>query len=339
MAKPENVARFFLYLSYLRKGVPISFTLWSSPQTINGKELLPIAKRQFLDDVAYLKDLLPLWLPGMNLELVGEGAYGLVRTESAGRLVDMEFLPFLKALVQTTNLFPFGADDWFARLEQTMGHPALKAVEGRILYTSTPHPDKLKSEPFNVLVKSLVERRRVTLLYRNREGVERSIEFEPMIFLNHNGSWYLLGDGKFAHRDALSNQPTQLKLSRIKQCTLGEEPFLDRFDLIKTLQRLSSTYGSHLILADSLEPLTATIRFYEGAVAHIDESWFHRDQIKIMREDGSLDLTLRVNDLFDALQLCGQWGPLCRPISPPELVSAWKDRCRRLAAWAESEGA
>ena len=33
--------------------------------------------------------------------------------------------------------------------------------------------------------------------------------------------------------------------------------------------------------------------------------------------DGTIDLTLQVNDLFDALQLAGQWGPLVRPLATP----------------------
>lgn len=337
MAKPDNVARFFLYIDHLRQGRTLSFDFWKAPKVFENREVLPIARRQFLDDIAYLKDLLPLWTPGTSLELVGEGTYGLVRTAGAARLEESEFLPFLEALVQTTNLFPFGAQGWLTHLKQTAGHPSLKAMAGRIVYTSTPHPDKLKAEPFQVLVKSLVDKKRVLLTYRNRQGVDRQVEFEPMAFLNHNGIWYLVGDGIFGHRTEPLNQPTQLKLARVRRCVLGGQPFLHRFDVDQTLARLMSTYGSHLILPDSLEPQTVTLRFYGEAVAHVEESWFHQGQDKTRREDGTLDLTLRVNDTFDALQLCGQWGTLCRPVAPPELVTTWKQRCRDLAAWSESE--
>ena len=51
--------------------------------------------------------------------------------------------------------------------------------------------------------------------------------------------------------------------------------------------------------------------------------------------DGTIDLTLQVNDLFDALQLAGQWGPLVRPLDPPELVERWQARAREVADWAD----
>lgn len=336
MAKPDNVARFFLYLDHLRQGGDLSFEFWSTPRFVGVREVPRVAQRQFLDDVAYLKELLPQWNPGTDLTLVREGAYGLVRTAGEGRLEESEFLPFLEALVNTTNLFPFGGLGWLKALKQTE-HPDLRALAGRIVYTSTPHPDKLKAEPFRVLAKSLVTQRRVTLTYRNPQGVDRQVEFEPLAFLNQNGVWYLVGDGEFAHRPRPLAQPTQLKLSRVRRCVLGDQPFEHRFDLGQTLERLKSTYGAHLILGDSLEPQTVILRFYGEAVGHIDESWFHQGQIKTRKADGTLDLTLKVNDPFDALQLCGQWGTLCRPVAPPELVATWKQRCRDLVAWAEEE--
>lgn len=138
MAKPDNVARFFLYLDQLRQGNTLSFDFWKTPRVFEDREVLPIARRQFLDDIAYLKDLLPLWTPGTSLELVSEGTYSLVRTAGSARLEESEFLPFLEALVQTTNLFPFGAQAWLTHLKQTAGHPSLRAMAGRIVYTSTP---------------------------------------------------------------------------------------------------------------------------------------------------------------------------------------------------------
>jgi hypothetical protein len=69
-------------------------------------------------------------------------------------------------------------------------------------------------------------------------------------------------------------------------------------------------------------------------VAHVQESWFHYGQSSQRNPDGSCDLTLRVNDLFDALQLTGQWGSMVRPLSPPELVEQWKARANEVARWA-----
>ena len=81
-------------------------------------------------------------------------------------------------------------------------------------------------------------------------------------------------------------------------------------------------------------PQSVTLRFYAEAARHVKESWFHEGQRVVDNGDGSCDLSLRVNDLFDALQLAGQWGALVRPMAPPELVHRWQTRAQELADWA-----
>jgi predicted DNA-binding transcriptional regulator YafY len=240
----------------------------------------------------------------------------------------------LGALSRTTNLFPYPVDGWLGQLSKTYSNPSLKVLEGRIVYTSTPHPDRLKQDHFHTLVQSLVDQKRVDLTYRNRDGIDRRVDFEPLAFLNHNGVWYLMGDGVFAHRNEESNQPTQLKLSRLRLCTLSSRPFRRRFDHTETVRRLASTYGSHLILESETAPQSVTLRFFSEAARHVKESWFHEGQVVTDNPDGSCDLTVRVNDLFDALQLAGQWGALVRPLAPPELVRRWQVRAQELAEWA-----
>lgn len=322
MAKPDNVRRFFEYLAVLRSGG----TVRHDPALIK--------KRQFLDDVAYLRELLPLVEPGTQLVTEGEGRYRLIRVQGEKKLSESEFLPFLGALSRTTNLFPYPVEGWLPPLARTYDNPALDVLEGRILYTSTPHPDRLKTDHFHTLVQSLVDQRRVDLTYRNREGVDRKVDFEPLAFLNHNGVWYLVGDGLWSHRPEAA-QPTQLKLSRIRICRPSDRPFRNRFDLAATTDRLKGTFGSHLILEQGRDPQTVVFRFFGEAVAFVRESYFHKGQEITENADGTCDLALKVNDLFDALQLAGQWGPLVRPLSPAELVERWKARAREVAAWAE----
>jgi len=334
MAKPDNVSRFFFYLSVLRSGGVLHHGLVSEGVTMAGRVLPPVRKRQFLDDVAYLKELVCWAEPGSALDSLGEGRYALVRSQGEKRLSESEFLPFLGALSRTTNLFPYPVDGWLAPLSRTYDNPALRVLENRILYTSTPHPDRLKTDHFHTLVQSLVDQRRVDLTYRNREGVDRKLDFEPLAFLNHNGVWYLVGDGLWSHRSGDSDQPTQLKLSRIRICRSSERPYRHRFDLNAVNERLKGTYGSHLILETGSVPQTVVFRFYGEAVGFVRESYFHRDQNVTDNTDGTCDLTLKVNDLFDALQLAGQWGALVRPLSPPSLVARWKARVSELAAWA-----
>ena len=336
MSKPDNVARFFFYLSRLRTTGSLHYDLVADGISLDGRDVPAVGHRQFLDDLAYLKELLPLWEPGTTLEPVGDGRYKLVRTGQAQRLSESEFLPFLEALSRTTNLFPYPVEGWLGLLSRTYITPALKALENRILYTSTPHPDRLKQDHFHSLVQSILDQKRVNLSYRNREGVIRNVDFEPMLFLNHNGIWYLVGDGSFEHRTEELSQPTQLKLSRIGLCKVSERPFQNRFDLTATAERLRGTYGSHLILEKTSGPQTVTLRFFGEAVGHVRESWFHTDQVIKLNDDQTCDLTLMVNDLFDALQLMGQWGSLVQPLEPSELVNRWRARNRELGDWTEA---
>ncbi len=336
MAKPDNVTRFFYYLSLLRQGLYLHHGLLAEGVVVDGRELAPIRKRQFHDDMAYLRELLPLWEPGTTLESLGDGRYGLARLAGSVKLKESEFLPFLKALVTTTNLFPYSVEGWLAQLSMNFDNPSLKVLDHRILYTSTPHPDRLKGDHFHVLVQSLITQYRLDMTVLNREGVERKVDFEPLAFLNHNGVWYLMGDGLFSHRKHPLDQPTQLKLSRLRTCRLSDRPFQNRFDLTETTSRLKSTFGNHLILTNGQGPQSVTLRFHGDAVRHVEESWFHQGQLITRNTDGSCDLTLRVNDLFDALQLAGQWGVLCRPIDPPELVQKWLAKAQDLSAWAET---
>ncbi len=322
MAKPDNVQRFFFYLGTLNAGKSLHHGLVADK----------IKLRQFYDDMAYLRDLLPESDPGASLESDGEGRWKLVRRQGTKALAEAEFLPFLKALAGTTNLFPYPVTSWMQHLEARYNQSGLKALDQRVLYTSTPHPDKHKPEHFHILVQSLVEQKLVKILYKNREGVQRDLLMEPMTFLNHNGVWYLIGDGEYAHRPGLADHPTQIKLQRIVRCTPTDQPFRNRFALAQVNHRLRSTFGSHTILTGA-EPKTVVLRFFGEAVAHVQESWFHTGQESQRNDDGSCDLTLRVNDLFDVLQLIGQWGALVQPLSPPELVSLWKTRADEVAAW------
>lgn len=335
MAKPDNVARFVHYMSVLRSGAGLNHASVSEGVTVCGHDVAPVKRRQFIDDIAYLKLLLPEWEPRASLETKGDGSYFLVRQQGTHKLAESEFLPFLKALITTTNLFPYGAEGWFDRLSQDYRLPSLEAFEGRILYASTPHPDKLKRDHFHSLVQSLVTQTRIEILYRNRNGEDRRAEFEPMAFLNHNGVWYLMGDAAFAHRREPLTQPTQLKLSRIRTCRPTAKAFENRFSVKEVMERLKSTYGSHLILSNLESPQTVTLRFMGLAAQNAGESWFHQGQKSVFQADGSCIMTLRVNNLFDALQLVSQWGTLAEPISPPELVDQWKDRARAMAAWTQ----
>jgi hypothetical protein len=337
MAKPDNVSRFFYYLGVLRSGGALHHSLIAAGLRLADRDLAPVKKRQFLDDMAYLRELLPVAEPGAILDSQG-GRHTLVRVQGDHKLSESEFLPFLGALSRTTNLFPYPVDGWLVPLTRTYSNPALQALEGRILYTSTPHPDRLKTEHFHSLVQSLVARTRVDLTYRNREGIDRKLDFEPLAFLNHNGVWYLVGDGIWSHRTGDSDQPTQLKLSRLRLCHGSERPFRNRFDLATTTGRLRSTYGSHLILEQGAGPRTVVFRFFGDAVGFVKESYFHAGQTVTDNADGSCDLTLRVNDLFDALQLAGQWGALVRPLAPPDLVDRWRSRARDVAVWASDPG-
>jgi predicted DNA-binding transcriptional regulator YafY len=326
MAKPDNVQRFFFYLGVLNANKPVHYGLVADR----------IKLRQFYDDMSYLRELLPQADPGASLESEGEGRWKLERRHGEKALAEAEFLPFLKALAGTTNLFPYPVTGWMSHLEARYGQSDLRALNNRIHYTSTPHPDRHKPEHFHLLVQSLVNQKLVKISYKNREGVARELLMEPMTFLNHNGVWYLIGDGEFTHRPGLSDQPTQIKLQRIARCAPTDLGFRNRFDLGKVNERLRSTFGSHTIL-EGPQPLTVVLRFFGDAVAHVQESWFHYGQSSQRNPDGSCDLTLRVNDLFDALQLTGQWGSMVRPLSPPELVEQWKARAQEVAQWAGSD--
>jgi predicted DNA-binding transcriptional regulator YafY len=335
MAQPQNIARFFFYLNRLNAKKSLSYSVLQEVSPGSDLEFSLIRKRQFYDDMNYLQRMIPYLFPQATLEKAQDGSYVLSYSTGNRKLNELEFFPFLKALTNTTNLFPYVEKSWMEKLSLSYGNPQLNFLDGRILYRSTPRPEKLNADHFHTLVRSLIEKKRVRLNYKNREGRESEVDFEPMLFLNHNGSWYLVGDASFEHRPD-SDQPTELKMFRIKTCRLGNEPFRERFKPEVEIKRLETTYGSNLIMTEK-KPISVKIRFYEKSVVHIDESFFHMGAVGKKNPDGSYDLTIHVNDLLDAYQLLGQWGDLARPLEPAEFVQGWKERVRRLALWAEQE--
>jgi predicted DNA-binding transcriptional regulator YafY len=122
------------------------------------------------------------------------------------------------------------------------------------------------------------------------------------------GAWYLIG------RPEYSDQPISWRVVRFRTLVATEEPSRvpDDFDLE---QHLGNAWG----VFREETCYDVAIRFWGPAAKVVTETRWHRTQVVVPNEDGTVTLQFKVSGLNEILWWLMSWAPFSRVEDPPEL--------------------
>lgn len=294
----------------------------------------PIQERQFKEDIKLLKETLPsLFGAETGLEFDrAQDAYLLRQDQEGpqprkGESISEEsrFFPFLHALMEQSELIPFRPSRLMQELTRQHGKGPQAALEGRILYKSTPKATPERPRVMDQLVTSLVESRQVRLDYSRPDLKVNRYLAEPLLFVNNNGAWYLLADARKGN-ESLGEHPILFKLNRILQAKVTEEPFLRRWSLEDLHREYAEVFGIFLGTSFPEKTRWITLSCTGEAARFMSEAYFHKHQSLEIdpSQPGKIRLRLRVRHYLEAVRLALSWGTQATPLDPPDFVEAWR---------------
>jgi len=180
-------------------------------------------------------------------------------------------------------------------------------------------------EPFR---QAIADARVLFIRYRgNSQDELTEREVEPEELLRRDGYWYLVGYCR------LRSERRTFRLDRIQAYDVRSEVFYrDSSDLDAYLDE---TFGMHW----DERPHTVKIRFSAYQARWINEVQWHPTEIKLLHDDGRLDLTMTVTGLDDVCRWVMQYGSQAEVISPPMLRNKVAREARRMHDKYNTDGA
>jgi predicted DNA-binding transcriptional regulator YafY len=173
-----------------------------------------------------------------------------------------------------------------------------------------PKNEKL-THNFEILIRAWVSQHRVTIWYRDlsdEEPYERIIEpyfIEPT---TPSHSSYIIA---FCH---WKRTICYFKLNRIEKIQIEAETFITPPDF-NAIEYLSSAWG--IFVEEPIE--TVKLRFKPRLSRPIQEALWHPTQIMEPQSDGSLIMTLRVNNTYDFRSWIFSWSDEVEVLEPETL--------------------
>lgn len=161
---------------------------------------------------------------------------------------------------------------------------------------------------------------RLDIEYQNPGGVPVSRQIDPYHGVRYEGDWYVIG---YCH---LRAEIRTFSLARIVAAQPGQERFSLPADF--DYRQLS---GSHFGVHWGREEVEVRIRFARQAAPYIQERQWHPSQRLAMQEDGSLELSLRVNHLLELKRWIISWGVQAKVLEPATLVAEMRQMAQQMA--------
>ncbi|HKL57607.1 MAG TPA: WYL domain-containing protein [Sphaerochaeta sp.] len=295
----------------------------STAQVVSAFE---ISKRQVMRDIDYLRDTLqaPLVYEAREKGYVYTGDFSMMSNSNERVLVLNAIFRSLAesqgALSVITDMVSEGLD---SGLEESY-----KSLSDKIIFI-TPVQDWPDYSIFNKICSAMKGGQRMTLRYRNAKG-ERSVRhIEPLRLVNYSGRWYLLSF------DRQNRELRTFHLSRIEQIEgIEGDFFTSRYSDEELDSFIHGGFG--IFMGNKSIPVTFCV--FGWARNALETQTWHKDQkIRKVELDGKegLEVTVPVANLEEILSQLLAFGPLARPVGPPQFVQAWK---AAVMAMAEEAG-
>ncbi|MDD5702332.1 MAG: WYL domain-containing protein [Dehalococcoidales bacterium] len=166
---------------------------------------------------------------------------------------------------------------------------------------------------FETLIKSWVSQHRVTIWYQDlsdKEPIERLIEPYYIEPTTHSHASYVIA---YCH---LKKTICSIKINRIENIRIESGTYIIPLDF-NAIDYLSSAW--EIFVGGPVE--TVKLRFSSRLSRPIQEARWHASQIMEPQKDGSLIMTLRVNNTYDFRSWILGWGDEVEVLEPENLRS------------------
>ena len=168
---------------------------------------------------------------------------------------------------------------------------------------------EINKEYFDKIEKAIKENNIVEITYHsNYSGVVSNRKIDPLRLINYKGDWYLIA---YCH---LKKCVRMFALSRIKKLILKDIPFKPHFE-INIDEILKTSFGIYI----DNKIYTVKIKFSSYESRWIKErKWHHSQKIKEIK-DGSIILTMKINNIEEIKRWVLQYGKECEVLAPRKL--------------------
>ncbi len=304
----------------------LEILLWQHPSGLEVKEIARrcmISKRTAYRDLATLESELdvPIWEDGSKRG-IAEGYFlpqiAFTQEEAANIFLAVRKMQYFSPLCNSS------VASTFMKLN-TIVPPSLKSqIQKTIDHLEILPRDERKTGNFSKLIQAWISRHPVTINYQGiyrKEPVQLTIEpyfLEPSA---RNRANYVIGYCR-QHKAIIT-----CIIDRI----LGEVVIeKDSFEIPEDFdidEYLGSAWGA---FADQ-EVVTVKLRFSERISQALKETKFHPSEVMEMQKDGSLLVTLKVNNTGDFHAWIMSWGKDVEVLEPQTLRDQMIDMVRSLA--------
>ncbi len=165
-------------------------------------------------------------------------------------------------------------------------------------------------DKFKMLLTAIRDKAVCTIKYTKGDGEEQSFDYAPLKVLVigeaiHVNGWKVTDKGKV---ETIKDHPTDLLLHRIKELELT----IRKSDELPEIVEHNDGYYGFM----KGEVFDATIRFYNGAAIYISERTWSSNQNVKQHKDGSIELTLTVQSVWELKSFILGFGENAKVISP-----------------------
>lgn len=213
-----------------------------------------------------------------------------------------------------------GAVDRLAEQLPEHVHVAPDELTRTLRYTTGPHPPAPTSL-LKRLQPACADQQVVRIRYyatSSDEETERDVE--PYALLSYSGAWYLIAYCRMRKgvRDFRVDRISALK---VRDAYFARDPDFD----------LDAYLGPAFSVFHGEAEHTVRVRFTAFQARWIREGRWHDSQVLEEREDGGVELTMRVRGLTDIVQWVLSFGGECEVLEPEVLRERVREEVRRMA--------
>jgi predicted DNA-binding transcriptional regulator YafY len=162
---------------------------------------------------------------------------------------------------------------------------------------------------FSVVLKAIMDRRRLSMLYRSaRGGPEERREVEPYALVNNGGDWYLIGLCRRNH------EVRTFALAEMREVQEEQHYFLMP-DTFSVAEYLGEGFGR----MHGVKPQSVGLRISLPAARWVARSRWHASQKVVETADGSITLSMRCPVTESLVRWVLQMGGCVRVLRPRQL--------------------
>lgn len=194
-------------------------------------------------------------------------------------------------------------------------------VTSEIKFISDPLP-QIDNSIFTQIFDSIRTKRTLEFGYRSIAKQDYHYrKFNPFRVVCQKGNWYVIG------HDHKSSEIRIFSMARMKDLKVLNEKFTVPKDF-KLDKYIDSSFG---IWLSKTEPVKIELLFDKSVNTYILERNWHQTQECYQKEDGSVYLSFKSNQMQETLHWVLNFGSAVKVLNPPELIKAVKNEIQKLS--------